>query len=520
MSLRKKIIFSFFISACIIAILVVFESVNFVEVRNEIRSLEVTDTIRSKSLQLRRHEKNFFLYPDKAAEESAAIHDYLFQLEAVTENLAPSPSARLQRLVEEYKSRFGTIEGLLTDVSGEFGKLEALVPHREFAEIVKASFRDRPLYAAQFLEDVYALPPDHPLTRKLRKLASDIDMLRETGEKIIAVSKELDKSARERAEKGIRLSQGAILVVFPLFLLFGVGALFYISSGVVRRLKTLTDSVEKIGEKYASSMPASRAETGGKDEVERLVEKFRLMAVQLGRWEEELHEKNKELLQSKKLAAIGTLAAGVAHELNNPLNNIGISAQVLRRQLGGEASAEVKEILDDIAGQTIRVRGIVGDLLEFAREREPRMKDIELIGLIREAYRLVGTSADTTGVRFVLDAGADRVPLRADPDQLERVFVNLFTNAVSAMEGHGELVVKIASEEDRLILWVSDTGRGMSEEDREKVFDPFFTRKEKGTGLGLAITLNIVKKHGGNISVVSEEGVGTAFEIRLPRRTA
>jgi two-component system NtrC family sensor kinase len=364
---------------------------------------------------------------------------------------------------------------------------------------------------------VLGLPPGHEVVRKLRRLDSEIGSLRRTGEDIISVSKDLDRAAREKAENGLRVSQVAILLVFPLFLLIGLGVLFIIGTDVAHRLRTLIRLVEKAGERYVSDEGAPPEIKAGHDEVEVLIRKFRNMEAQLVRWEEELDRKNLELLQSKKLSAIGTLASGVAHELNNPLNNIYVSAQVLKKEMGEECPPFVKGIVEDIAGQTARVKNIVADLLEFARGGEPRLGKVELGGLIRGAYDLAGKSMDTSGVRFDLDADPGGVYLLADREQLERVFINLFTNAVDAMGGAGRLAVAVAEEDGSVKIGVSDTGRGMGAEEREKVFDPFFTTKDKGTGLGLAIVFNSISKHGGEISVQSEPGRGTVFNIKLPK---
>lgn len=520
--MRKKIIFSFFISAFIISTLMAFEYFNFIQVRNEMRFLEVTDSIRNRSLQIRRHEKNFFLFPHKAVEESRATQDYLAQLDGITDEINsrnPGKAMELRNLIAKYKTEFGAIEALLAEVSWELENSKGFfAPYDRLAPLVEAASRDNPSYVADFLADTFSLPPGSPQAAKLRELDTQINMLRQTGEDIISVSDELDKDARENAEQGIRRSQLAILIFFPFFLLFSIGALLYISTNIVRRLKTLTDAVEKIGERYAPVAPASQKKSSRKDEVDILVEKFNNMNKQLVAWEAELNKKSQELIQSKKLAAIGTMASGVAHELNNPLNNINISAQVLRKQIGRETSAAVTEIVDDIVGQTVRLKAIVGNLLEFAREREPQLKEIELNRLIANAYELVSKDAHTGGIQFNIDSDAGNVIINADPDQLERVFVNLFTNAVAAMEGRGELTVQIRSENGTLKIRVSDTGKGISKEDREKIFDPFFTKKEKGTGLGLAIVMNIIKKHGGNIAVTGEEGKGTVFEITIPKR--
>jgi len=523
MSLRKKIIIGFFISASIIAILSAFEYVNFTQVRNAMRFLEMTDSVRTKSLQLRRYEKNYFLFPERAGEEAETMQDYLAQLDGLTDDIKssdPDKAAVLKELVATYRAEFGTIETKLSGISQHLESMKASYPQYErLFPLIKADARDKPQAVADYLQDDFSLPADNPQVAELKDLDSRINTLRQTGEDIIAASREFDNDARDNAEQGIRRSEVAILIFFPLSLAVGVGALLYISTGVVRRLKKMTEAVEKIGERHTPVSHTSREEKGRKDEVDILVEKFNNMDCQLNEWEAELDRKNEELFQARKLAAIGTMASGVAHELNNPLNNISISAQVLKRQVGDEPSHEVREVIDDIYGQTARLKGIVGDLLEFAGEREPQFTNMELNRLIKSAYELVSKNVDTGGIHFALDSDSGGVNLFADPEQLERVFVNLFTNAVAAMGQNGNLTVQVESEEDAVKVRVSDTGKGISEADRGKIFDPFFTMKEKGTGLGLAIVMNIIRKHGGNISVAGEEGKGTVFEINFPRRS-
>ena len=346
MSLRKKIIFGFLLSAAIISALSVFEYVNFIQVRSEMNFLEVADTVRSKSLQLRRHEKNFFLFPDKAAEESSAARDYLSQLQDVTASINsqdPEKVNALRNLLSQYQTEFGTIETMLAQINQDFENSRSVFgPNPNTVPLLEAESRDHPLQVAEFLQTGFSLPAGSPLVARLRDLDGQINQLRDTGENILSSSEELDADARDSAARGIRVSQYAILIFFPLFLLLGLGALLYISGGVVRRLKTLTDSVEKIGARYAHGPASRRPEDGHQDEVDVLVEKFNNMNAQLIQWEEEIDEKNRELYQTKKLAAIGTLAAGVAHELNNPLNNINISAQVLKRQFQDDASPDRK----------------------------------------------------------------------------------------------------------------------------------------------------------------------------------
>jgi signal transduction histidine kinase len=254
----------------------------------------------------------------------------------------------------------------------------------------------------------------------------------------------------------------------------------------------------------------------GNDEVGMLIQKFNYMEEELAERDEELDTKNKELLQIKKLAAIGTLASGVAHELNNPLNNIYLSAQVLQKEATGSCSPFVKETLADIIGQSIRVKGIVGDLLEYARGKEPSLRTVELNELIRNVFKLLKNTMNMERVNLALNSKTETLFMQADEEQLERVFINLFTNAVEAMEGKGDIIVTLEKERDLIKIWVSDTGKGMAAEETEKVFEPFFTTKNKGTGLGLAIVFNIIKKHKGEISVNSQKDKGTTFYMVFP----
>ena len=179
----------------------------------------------------------------------------------------------------------------------------------------------------------------------------------------------------------------------------------------------------------------------------------------------------------------------------------------------------VVETLNDILSQTVRVKRIVGDLLDYARGREPVFKEVELKELIMGAYKFVSTATKTDGINLSIDTGPDILKLFADPEQLERVFINIFTNAVDAMSGAGDLVVRAFENGEAIYVKISDTGKGIPAEVIDKVFEPFYTTKDKGTGLGLAIVFNIIKKHGGEIVAESKEDKGTTFTITLPVRT-
>jgi two-component system NtrC family sensor kinase len=518
MSLKKKIILSFLISSVIIAVLAVSSFLNFIEMRKEIRYLELADSLRSKSLQLRRHEKNFFLYGD--LNEIEQVYIYINDIKSVIE-AAPRYNAKnlssMKAKTEEYAQRFNDIERRVAYFSNAFTavKLNNQNSAALFA-LIESTFLERPAAVSAVLGSLFNIAPDDPSREHLAALTAEIKALRKNGEELLTMSKDLDKSARENVEHAITLLQTMTMVLLPLFFLFGFGALFLVGQSVVNRLKLLTAALENTGKGNFRSLAVPKEG----DEVGVLIAAFNKMEQDLRNRDDELQKKNEELHRSRKLASIGTLASGVAHELNNPLNNIYISAQMLEREAKDSCSPLLKEIVGDIVGQSARVKRIVGDLLEYARGKEPQFRAIELNDLIRNVYKHIGATADTRMVNFAVRSDSDRIVLKADPEQIERVFINLFTNAVEAMSGKGELSVSLNSTNDSVRILVTDSGQGMTPQHMEKVFEPFFTTKDTGTGLGLAIAFNIIRKHHGEIAVDSQKDRGTTFRITLPKGSA
>jgi signal transduction histidine kinase len=378
------------------------------------------------------------------------------------------------------------------------------------SRLVEANFLDKPLEDVAYLQETLSLRPDHSIIIILRELDAGITTLRKTGENILIASKELDKAARDKVDGFIKISRIAILVFFPLFLIVGFGSMLFIISNVVKRLQLLSDLAEKTGAGDFAHIKEP-VPSWGTDEVGQLIRKFNDM-------EDQLSQRERELLQSRKLAAIGTLASGVAHELNNPLNNIYTTAQRLMKKAGEDSPAYITKGLGDIFGQTMRVKSIVADLLEFARGREPHIMAVELRGLITGAYKHLENTKNLTDIALHIEMFPEEIVLYADTEQIEQVFINLFSNAVEAMSGKGALSIKAVEEDNRVKIRVTDTGPGMSRDTVEKIFEPFFTTKDKGTGLGLAIVFNIIQKHRGEITVESTEGRGTTFIISLPKK--
>ena len=237
---------------------------------------------------------------------------------------------------------------------------------------------------------------------------------------------------------------------------------------------------------------------------------------------------NDQLLQAGKLASIGELSAGVAHEINNPLAIILTERQLLldAAKHAPIGDPELKEQFDDsmsqIDIQVQRCKRITQNLLRFSRRTESLIDTVDLNGFVREVVDLMDREARSSGIKFFTELDPSLPPLLSDPSQLQQVFLNLITNAIDAHDGkpYGTIRVSTLAEPEarQVRLSIADTGSGISREHLSRIFDPFFTTKPvgKGTGLGLSICYSIIKRLGGTIEVESEKGKGTTFTIVLP----
>jgi signal transduction histidine kinase len=218
------------------------------------------------------------------------------------------------------------------------------------------------------------------------------------------------------------------------------------------------------------------------------------------------------------MAAVGTLTAGVAHELNNPLNNISLNAEALIENFDAYTDLQKRRMLDDIVHQVERASGTVRNLLDFTRVERPVCVPVSVIEIGRGAYRLVANEAELGGVEFRLEMPEDLPRIDGSPRDLQQVFLNLFLNAIQAMPEGGTLTVRGRTAGESVEVEVTDTGVGIPEESLGSIFDPFFTTKElgAGTGLGLFVSYGTIEKHRGRVEVRSAVGRGTTFTVVLP----
>jgi two-component system NtrC family sensor kinase len=233
----------------------------------------------------------------------------------------------------------------------------------------------------------------------------------------------------------------------------------------------------------------------------------------------ELQEKQEQLVQAAKLGSLGELAAGVAHEINNPLGTITLYAQMIRDELK-EDQEETREEAEVILRHATRAAEIVKNLLEFARRTDLEARPVSVNTALEEALSVTAHQAELQQVNVVRQLSQDVPLIVGDVSKLQQVFVNIVVNALQVMQDGGRLIIKSSATSDGGLVQVSitDTGPGIPEESLQKIFEPFFTTKGtgKGTGLGLSVSHGIIEQHKGNIEVSTKVGEGTTFTITIP----
>ena len=286
-----------------------------------------------------------------------------------------------------------------------------------------------------------------------------------------------------------------------------------LSNSITKPIRNLVSASLKL----AKGDLSHRVEGMPEDAIGELGKAFNSMADAIEERDEQLKEYvKKKIMKSERLAMIGQLAAGVAHEINNPLGSILIYSHLLLEDL--EEKDIHRENLEKIVNQATRCKEIVKGLLDFSRQTEPKMNQRDMNKIVNEVLSLVERQVMFQNIKVTKKLSKSLPMVMLDEAQIQQVFMNIVLNAVEAMEGQGELIIETTSNGEFIETKFIDTGCGISEQNIEKLFEPFFSYKKKGygIGLGLAISYGIIKKHNGEIIVKSEVGKGSTFTIRLP----
>jgi signal transduction histidine kinase len=440
-------------------------------IEEKVLRLELIDDLFGSILEMRRFEKNYFLYGEQSDYKEALVYN------AKSASILLESREELRRIIID--AQLIQIVQTLHDYENYFQQLAGLYQSGQ---------------------------------RQSKKAANLRENIRGLGKELTDQAEE--SSHRERyAVRNLLRTVRRILVAAAVSLLFlSAGLATLLGQRVVNSLKLLERYAEKISSEDFEEIRATPLE----EEVRSVLNAFNRMS-------RILRIRQSQLVQSEKLASLGTLLSGVAHELNNPLSNISTSAQILREELDRADPEFKKGLIQQIEDQSDKARDIVRTLLEFSRATEYHPRPVALKKLFEDTVVLIRGQIPTD-VSISLEC-PDELIVEVDKQKLQQVFLNLLKNGIDAVGQSGKLWItarllgpKESAEE--LEIMIEDNGPGIPPETIKKIFDPFFSTKDvgHGSGLGLYIVHDIVARHGGRINVNSQMGQGTTFTIWLPRK--
>jgi len=434
-------------------------------VQAKLRMVDAVDRYTFEIQQARRFEKNYFLYHTNLGDALDHVQEAL-------------------RILERERRD-------MTSVMGD-------------ASV--AAMRDRVHRYEMLLSGLPALDAAQD-TARMQEIEAE---LRVQGGAMVTEADALATEERESVESMLRLSQRIALAF-----LIGLVAMLVLLAGFVMRqmlapLGRIVSATRRIADGDLTPITPRR----------KYHDEFSELASAINHMTRELVRRQQLLVQSHKLTAIGTLTAGVAHELNNPINNLMLTAAALDESWEELDDAEKLELVGDLVGESERARDIVRNLLDFARESEVELTPLGVEEVIGDTLQLAANQVRLARVKVRGEVEENVPAVHGDRHQLTQVFLNLVLNALDAMPSGGTLTITVEKSADGnfVVIGFADTGSGIPEQHLHSIFDPFFSTKKqaKGTGLGLSVSKGIVEQHGGDIRVTTEVGRGTTFTVSLP----
>jgi signal transduction histidine kinase len=436
---------------------------NLYRLISSMQFFEISEELNSTILEMRRYEKNFFLFhSDRDIEENISYTNRLnLLLYREKENLIRAIGSSNYDRFLEYVAGYSSLMDRLrrVDLQGEWV---------ESQNGIRKSGQDLLVFADQLVRN------ERRAINQLLKQMASFPML----------------------------NLVALLVLLVFIVLF-------MGEKIVRPLARITRESEAIAQGVFHGMITPFGNP--KNEIYRLISAINSMM-------SELESRQEQLVQSRKIAAVGTLTSGIAHEINNPINNISLTLESLVEDHESLTAAERVQLYQDALDQAERASDTVKNLLEFSRANHPRLEAVNLEEVVDKTARLFSNEFKIHKIRFSKGIPTPLPNLRLDKGGLQQVLVNLFLNSVQAMPEGGDLKIQLERIGNEVKIDVADTGEGIPAENLGRIFDPFFTTKKdgEGTGLGLSVSYSIVKKHGGRMEVQSAMGAGTTFSIFLP----
>ncbi|GAB4334161.1 MAG: hypothetical protein Kow0099_06150 [Candidatus Abyssubacteria bacterium] len=437
-------------------------------IENKVRFLEISNSYLFEIQQARRFEKNYFLYGTN--------------LEDALENIMAA-----RRIL------MANSEGL-EEVTGKEAFSLILPQLHQYQE------------ALQNLAKIEEAPDADDYFWKKRDAETEV---RKYGQELVSFAEELMQRERRALDKMIVLSRKVHIYSFLFLFLFFVFNTYFLGRRVLRPLGRFVAYAERIATgDYSPITP-----------VRRYRDEYSNLAVAINKMIEEIEAKQEQLIQSHKVAAIGLLTSGIAHELNNPINNVNITAEYILENFESLDNQEKKRLLNDIMEQGERASNTVRELLHFTRAKAGAFEELSITNVIDDTLKLLQNQLNLNGILLHKEYSGNIPPIKGNRNNLQQVFLNLFTNAIQAMRAGGILRIVVSDTHVGLLkIDVIDNGIGIKPEHLQNIFDPYFTTKNinEGTGLGLSVCFGIVKKHGGRIMVSSEVNKGSTFSVFLP----
>jgi signal transduction histidine kinase len=551
MKIRDKLFLSFGLYILLAVILGFFAYKDLRTISTKLVLVETADDITNTILEVRRYEKNFLLFKD--SESLAELQKYLgvlknsiaaIQTEIVLEigsdnyTMMKAAIAEYERLVTAIAANFTTQEeqealvrmrGQQTELAVTGAELQSLLVLRRYEKNVML-YRNKEAYDVfKRTYDASPLSSHSEVERYQTTVArlydlyeaekQSLDKMRLKAREIQAFTQNLSK--KERADIATTIQTSINLQVLALALIVVVGIVINIK--LATSIATPIRTLEKISRKIAEGDFSEHIEVKGKDELSSLETAFNQMEDRLKNalWSlehtiEKLREKQAQLVEAEKLALVGKLAAGIAHEINNPLTSVLTFSNLMLEQCPpGDPRHDKLKLM---ARETNRARTIVRQLLNFGRETVIKPEKININQPVEEIADSLVAQTAFKGIVLDMKLGDNLPDVNADPAQIGQVVMNLLLNAIHSITPPGRIEVVTRRIENSIEIVFKDTGEGIPEENIHKIFDPFFTTKDasKGTGLGLAVSYGIIKKHGGEIEITSTVGKGSIFIVRLP----
>jgi len=472
-SLRLQINLGFFLIFVFILCVAAALIITMYQVEDRLQFLEIVNDYALEIQQARRFEKNFFLY-------GTNLNDAIENVYKAREIFDSNSEEVIEILGKD------TEDLVLSNMEHYKGLLEHLA----------------------VLERDKTSGPEYDREKKQIELE-----LRKHGQKMVSSAHDLMKREKSYVSKAILLSRNIHQYSLIFLVIFLASYAYFLSGRILNHIKRFAEYAQRIASgNFTPIMP-----------TRRFRDEFTDLALAINQMIRELENRGAVLVQSHKMRAVGTLTAGVAHELNNPLNNITITAHMLLEDYEGLPDGERKEMINDVINEAQRSKKIISNLLDFVRESSSKLEPLNLDHLLEETISLASNQIKLSGIKIRFQATENLPRIHGDIQQLEQVFLNLILNAIDASPKGGKIQVVVvpADEPNYLAVKVIDFGTGIPEHILPSIFDPFFTTKGKGkgTGLGLSVSQGIVAKHGGRIRVSSREGEGTTFTVTLPVTT-